>query len=132
MAVRIVQLGQPRHRGEGLRLGTVRRPPRGVKKSDFAKRDYYDVWLPQLSPNADLVQDALAAQKSGDAKAWQSFVKHFRAEMKESNASHLLDMLAALSHQADFSVGCYCEDEAHCHRSVLRDLLKERKARFAD
>ncbi|HVI89633.1 MAG TPA: DUF488 family protein, partial [Dongiaceae bacterium] len=124
--------GQPRHRGEGLRLGTVRRPPRGVKKSDFAKRDYYDVWLPQLSPNADLVKDALAAQKSGDAKAWQSFVKHFRAEMKESNASHLLDMLAALSHQADFSVGCYCEDEAHCHRSVLRDLLKERKARFAD
>jgi len=132
MAIRIVQLGQPRHRDEGLRLGTVRRPPRGVPKAEFAKRDYYDVWLPQLSPDADLVKNALQAQKTGDAKAWQNFVRHFRAEMKESDASHLLDMLAAMSHQTNFSLGCYCEDESHCHRSVLRSLLEERKARFAD
>jgi len=131
MAIRIVQLGQPRARNEGLRLGTVRRPPRGVPKAEFAKRDYYDTWLPQLSPSADLVATALDAQKSGDAKAWQNFVKRFRAEMKESDAAHLLDMLAALSHQTDFSLGCYCEDEAQCHRSVLRELLEERKARIA-
>lgn len=130
MTIRIVQLGQPRHRDEGLRLGTVRRPPRGVPKSEFAKRDYYDVWLPQLSPSADLVKEALDAQKSGDAKAWHGFVKRFRAEMKEGDATHLLDMLAALSHQTDFSLGCYCEDEAHCHRSVLRDLLQERRAKI--
>src|SRR5690348_6636294 len=132
MTIRIVQLGQPRHAQEGLRLGTVRRPPRGVKKSDFAKRDFYDVWLPQLSPSGDLVAEALEAQKSGDAKAWASFVKRFRAEMKESDAAHLLDMLAALSHQTNFSLGCYCEEEAHCHRSVLRALLAERKAKIAD
>jgi uncharacterized protein YeaO (DUF488 family) len=132
MAIRIVQLGKPRLRNEGLRLGTVRRPPRGVPKSEFAKRDYYDVWLPQLSPSADLVRAALDAQKTGDAKAWQNFVRHFRAEMKGSDAARLLDMLAALSHQTDFSLGCYCDDAAHCHRTVLRSLLEERKARFAD
>ena len=131
MAIRIVQLGKPRRADEGLRLGTVRRPPRGVPKAEFAKRDYYDVWLPQLSPDADLVAEALQAQKSGDEKAWRRFVKRFRGEMKESDASHLLDMLAAMSHQTNFSLGCYCEDEAHCHRSVLRDLLRERKAEIA-
>jgi len=132
MAIRIVQLGQPRHRNEGLRLGTVRRPPRGVPKAEFATRDYYDVWLPQLSPSADLVKLALDAQAEGDEKAWRDFVKRFRAEMKESDAAHLLDMLAALSHQTNFALGCYCEDEVHCHRSVLRALLEERKAQIAD
>ncbi|TXH34250.1 MAG: DUF488 family protein [Rhodospirillaceae bacterium] len=132
MALRIVRLGEKRHKDEGLRIGTVRRPPRGVKKSDFAKRDYYDVWMPALSPSPELVKQALAAQADQDEKAWRGFVKHFRAEMKESDATHLLDMLAALSHQTNFSVGCYCEDEKHCHRSVLRALLTERGARLAD
>lgn len=131
MALRIVQLGKPRHKDEGLRLGTVRRPPRGVPKSDFAKRDYYDVWLPQLSPSPDLVKQALAAQADDDAKGWAAFTRHFRTEMSEGDAARLLDMLAALSHQTNFSLGCYCEDERHCHRSVLRELLKERGARIA-
>lgn len=131
MALRIVQLGKPRHKDEGLRLGTVRRPPRGVPKSDFAKRDYYDVWLPQLSPSPDLVKQALAAQADDDAKGWTAFTRHFRAEMNAGDAARLLDMLAALSHQTNFSLGCYCEDERHCHRSVLRELLKERGARIA-
>lgn len=131
MALRIVQLGKPRHKDEGLRLGTVRRPPRGVPKSDFAKRDYYDVWLPQLSPSPDLVKQALAAQADDDAKGWTAFTRHFRTEMSEGDAARLLDMLAALSHQTNFSLGCYCEDERHCHRSVLRELLKERGARIA-
>jgi uncharacterized protein YeaO (DUF488 family) len=132
MALRIVRLGEKRHKDEGLRIGTVRRPPRGVKKSDFAKRDYYDVWMPTLSPSPELVKQALAAQADHDEKAWRGFVKHFRAEMKESDATHLLDMLAALSHQTNFSVGCYCADEKHCHRAVLRELLTERGARLAD
>ncbi len=130
MALRIVQLGTPRAKNEGLRIGTVRRPPRGVPKSEFASRDYYDVWMPQLSPTADLVTQALAAQDSGDAKAWAGFVRHFRTEMKEGDAARLLDLLAALSHQTDFSVGCYCTEEARCHRSVLRALLEERGARI--
>ena len=132
MAVRIVRLGEKRHKDEGLRIGTVRRPPRGVKKSDFAKRDYYDVWMPILSPSPELVKQALAAQADQDETAWRGFVKHFRAEMKETDATHLLDMLAALSHQTNFSVGCYCADEQHCHRAVLRALLTERGARLAD
>lgn len=131
MAIRIVQLGTPRHANEGLRLGTVRRPPRGVPKSEFASRDFYDLWLPQLSPSPELVKLALTAQADKDARLWSNFTRHFRAEMKEGDASRLLDMLAALSHQTNLSIGCYCEDEAHCHRSVLRALLTERGADIA-
>jgi uncharacterized protein YeaO (DUF488 family) len=129
MTIRIVQLGEPRHPQEGLRLGTVRRPPRGVPKSDYAKRDFYDVWLPQLAPSAGLVKLALQSQASGDAKAWADFVRRYRNEMKEGDTARLLDMLAALSHQTHLSLGCYCADEAHCHRSVLRALLLERGAK---
>jgi uncharacterized protein YeaO (DUF488 family) len=128
MAARIVQLGSPRAAGEGLRLGTVRRPPRGVPKAEFAKRDFYDLWLPALSPSADLVKQALAAAADGDEREWAAFVRRFRAEMKQPEASQMLDLLAALSHSADFSLGCYCVDEARCHRSVLRALLDERGA----
>jgi uncharacterized protein YeaO (DUF488 family) len=125
MTLRIVQLGSPRKAGEGLRLGTVRRPPRGVPKSEYAKRDFYDVWLPNLSPSAALVKEALAAQ---DEKAWAAFRRKFRAEMSLPENSRVLDLLAALSHQTHLSLGCYCEDEARCHRSVLRQLLLERGA----
>src|SRR5580700_6931996 len=125
MPIRIVQLGTPRVPGEGLRLGTVRRPPRGVAKSDFARLDYYDVWFPNLSPSAELVKEALGAS---DQKAWISFVRKFRHEMNESDRSRELDMLAALSHQTNFSLGCYCKLESRCHRSVLRELLTERGA----
>jgi uncharacterized protein YeaO (DUF488 family) len=129
MAVRIVRLGTPRAKNEGLRIGTVRRPPRGVPKSEFAKRDFYDVWLPQLSPDQDLVGMALKAQHAHDEKAWAVFTRKFRTEMKKPEAEHLLALLAALSRQTDFSVGCYCEDENWCHRSVLRELLKEHGAK---
>ena len=128
MSIRIVQLGTPRAKDEGLRLGTVRRPPRGVPKADFAKRDFYDVWLPNLSPSADLVAQALAAD---DEKEWKQFTRKFEAEMKEPDASRVLDLLAAMSHQTNFSLGCYCDDEARCHRSVLRALLAERGADIA-
>ena len=127
MALRIVRLGAPRQEGEGLRIGTVRRPPRGVPKREFAKRDFYDVWLPELSPDPELVAMAL---RSRDAKTWNAFARKFRAQMARPDAAHLLDLLAALSHTSNFSVGCYCEDEARCHRSVLRALLKERGARI--
>jgi uncharacterized protein YeaO (DUF488 family) len=127
MAVRIVQLGKPRAPGEGLRLGTVRRPPRGVPKARFAVEDWYDVWLPNLAPSQQLVSMALA---SDTAAAWATFVRKFRAEMKKPEASRVLDLLAALSHSADFSVGCYCDDEARCHRSVLRELLATRGAKI--
>ncbi|CAJ0687210.1 hypothetical protein LMG18102_00733 [Ralstonia mannitolilytica] len=129
MALRIVRLGEPRFPDEGLRIGTVRRPPRGVPKTEFASRDFYDVWMPLLSPSPELVKQAQAAQAAHDEKAWQAFVRHFRAEMRNGDAAHLLDMLAALSHQTHLSIGCYCEDEAHCHRSVLRVLLQERGAK---
>lgn len=129
MAIRIVQLGSPRAAGEGLRIGTVRRPPRGVPKADFAKRDFYDVWLPNLSPSAALVAQGLAAD---DDKAWKQFTRAFRKEMDAADASRVLDLLAALSHQSAFSLGCYCEDEARCHRSVLRDLLAQRGAAISD
>jgi len=132
MVLRIVQLGSPRRRDEGLRLGTVRRPPRGVPKAEFASRDYYDLWLPKLSPSAELVKTALQAAKDGDQRAWKSFVTRFRREMSQPDASHLLDLLAALSKQTDLSLGCYCSDEAWCHRSVLRALLAERGTRMAD
>lgn len=125
MSISIVRLGTPRKRGEGLRIGTVRRPPRGVPKSDFAKRDYYDVWFPNLSPSAELVQEALAAK---DANAWAAFTRKFRHEMSAPDRSRELDVLAALSHQTNLSVGCYCEDESRCHRSVLRELLAGRGA----
>ena len=129
MAIRIVRLGSPRTPGEGVRLGTVRRPPRGVPKAEFAKRDYYDVWLPTLAPSAELVAEALAAE---DDKAWAAFRRKYEAEMKKPDASHLLDTLAALSHQASFSMGCYCENEQRCHRSLLRGLLQARGAELAD
>ena len=126
MAIRVVRLGTPRQPGEGLRVGTVRRPPRGVPKERFASDDYYDVWLPDLSPSDDLVKQALQAT---DERAWNRFVKRYRAEMKRPEAARLLALLAALSRQTNFSVGCYCEQESHCHRSVLRELLHEKGAK---
>lgn len=125
MAIRIIQLGTPRTSGEGLRIGTVRRPPRGVPKTEFASRNYYDVWLPEVAPSEQLVK---TAQRTTDAKGWSSFVKRYRGEMKRPEASRLLDLLAALSHQTNLSIGCYCEHENRCHRSVLRTLLAERSA----
>jgi uncharacterized protein YeaO (DUF488 family) len=128
MSIRIVRLGTPRAQGEGLRLGTVRRPPRGVPKSEFGKRDFYDTWLPNLSPSAPLMAQAQAAR---DDREWAAFKRKFRSEMKEPGAGRVLDLLAALSHQSSFSLGCYCEDENHCHRSVLRELLAQRGAAIA-
>ena len=128
MSISIVQLGTRRRKGEGLRLGTVRRPPRGVAKSDFARLDYYDVWFPNLSPSADLVQEAM---KAADARAWAAFARKFRREMNAPDRSRELDVLAALSHQTNLSLGCYCEDETRCHRSLLRQLLVERGANVA-
>jgi uncharacterized protein YeaO (DUF488 family) len=129
MAIRIVRLGSPRARGEGLRVGTVRRPPRGVPRAEFASRDFYDVWLPEVAPSDPLVKVALQGRDS--PAGWRSFVRRYRGEMTRPEASHLLDLLAALSHVADLSVGCYCEDESRCHRSVLRTLLAERGAELA-
>lgn len=128
MAIRVIRLGSPRIRNEGLRVGTVRRPPRGVPKAEYATRDFYDVWLPELAPSEQLVKQALAAP---DEKSWRSFVKRYRAEMKRPEASRLLTLLAAISNGTDLSVGCYCEDESHCHRSVLKALLAEHGARLA-
>jgi len=125
MSVRVVRLGSPRARGEGLRIGTVRRPPRGVAKGDFARLDWYDTWLPELSPSPALVKQALAATSD---REWAAFARRFEREMAAPERSRLLDLLAALSHHAPFSVGCYCEDEARCHRSVLRALLGARGA----
>jgi len=128
MTVRIVRLGAPREPGEGLRIGTVRRPPRGVAKADFARKDYYDVWLPNLSPSAALVSQALAAATPAQ---WNTFARRFRAEMNDAACARLLDVFAALSHGADFAMGCYCADENRCHRAILRALLAERGARIA-
>ena len=128
MALRVVRLGSPRAPGEGLRLGTVRRPPRGVPKADFARRDFYDVWLPDLSPSADTVALGLAA---GSDRAWGAFVRRYRREMAAPGPRRALELLAALSHRTDLSVGCYCEDERRCHRSVLRELLREHGAELA-
>lgn len=128
MSIRIVRLGSPRLPGEGTRIGTVRRPPRGVPKSEFASGDWYDVWYPALAPSPELVAQAQAAQQTGNAAEWTRFVKHYRAEMATPENRRTLDLLAALSRGADFSVGCYCADEAHCHRSVLRELLVEHGA----
>ena len=126
--IRIVRLGAPRVKGEGLRLGTVRRPPRGVPKAEFASRNFYDAWLPELAPSEALVAFALKAR---DRRSWKTFVRRYRSEMKRPPAARLLDLLAALSRESDLSVGCYCEDESRCHRSVLRELLEEHGARFA-
>ena len=127
MAVRIVRLGTARMRGEGLRIGTVRHPPRGVPKSEHAERDWYDVWFPELAPSAQLVKLARAAATE---RQWASFVKKYRAEMTAVDKRRILELLAALSRQSNFSVGCYCEDESRCHRSVLRELLKEAGAQL--
>lgn len=126
MAIRVVRLGSPRQLNEGLRIGTVRRPPRGVPKSEFAAQNWYDVWFPNLAPNAETVKSARA---SATPKEWQAFVKTYRAEMATPENSRTLDLLAALSHQTSFSVGCYCEVETRCHRSVLRELLLEHGAK---
>jgi len=129
MAVRIVQLGTPRERGEGLRIGTVRRPPRGVRKEQYAARDFFDVWLPDLAPSQALVRWVMAAPLT--PKRWAAFSRRYRREMRQPAARRLLTLLAALSAEVNFSVGCYCEDEARCHRSVLRQLLIEQGARIA-
>lgn len=128
MSIRIVKLGSPRKAGEGLRIGTVRRPPRGVPKSDYAKRDFYDVWLPNLSPSQELMEEGKTAS---DESSWTLFKNRFRSQVKGGETGKILDLLAAFSHQANFSLGCYCEDENRCHRSVLRELLLERGAEIA-
>jgi uncharacterized protein YeaO (DUF488 family) len=127
MTVRIVRLGTARATEEGLRIGTVRRPPRGVPKEEFARQNWYDLWLPNLAPSVPTMK---LAQQAGTEKEWQQFRKKYRAEMTTADNGRVLDLLASLSHQTNFSVGCYCEDEAHCHRSVLRELLAERGAKF--
>jgi uncharacterized protein YeaO (DUF488 family) len=127
MSLRIVRLGTPRHPDEGLRIGTVRRPPRGVPKSEFASGDWYDLWFPNLAPSAELVKTGRGV---GTEREWAAFARAFRAEMAAPERSRELDLLAALSHRTDFSVGCYCADEARCHRSVLRELLAERGAKL--
>jgi uncharacterized protein YeaO (DUF488 family) len=128
MTLHIVRLGTPRRAHEGIRIGTVRRPPRGVPKERYAIDNWYDVWYPDLSPTPDLVSKALKAETE---KEWNAFVRSFRAEMNEATPRRTLDLLAALSHDAHFSIGCYCENEARCHRSVLRELLAERGAAIA-
>jgi uncharacterized protein YeaO (DUF488 family) len=128
MAIRVVRLGTLRLSGEGLRLGTVRRPPRGVPKADYASRNFYDLWLPDLAPSEELLKAARAGESERD---WQRFVKRYRAEMRRPEAVRLLDLLAALSHQTAFSVGCYCADESRCHRSILRSLLADHGAEIA-
>lgn len=125
MSVRIVRLGSERTEEEGLRLGTVRRPPRGVPKEDFARKNYYDVWFPNLAPSQDLLKNHFPIT---DEKSWRNFKRLFLAEMKLPGPAKDLDLLAAMSHTTNFSVGCYCEDEKHCHRSLLRELLAQRSA----
>jgi len=126
MTVRIVQLGSDRSPDEGLRIGTVRRPPRGVRKSEYTSKNFYDIWLPTLAPSAGTVK---LAQSAKSEREWSRFMKKYRAEMASPGNRATLDLLAALSHQTDFSVGCYCRDESHCHRSVLRALLLARGAK---
>ncbi len=126
MAIRIVRLGAERAPNEGLRIGTVRRPPRGVPKPEFSAGNWYDVWFPNLAPSPKTVKLALSSETQ---RQWSGFVKKYRAEMASPENSRVLDVLAALSHEANFSVGCYCEDESRCHRSVLRQLLLDRGAK---
>ena len=128
MAVRIVRLGTERAKNEGTRIGTVRRPPRGVPKSEFASQNWYDVWYPNLAPSVETMKQAQAAETPAE---WSAFVKKYKAEMAEPEARHSIALLAALSHQSNFSVGCYCEDESHCHRSIQRQLLEDEGAKFA-
>lgn len=125
MAISIVRLGSPRQSHEGLRIGTVRRPPRGVRKEDYASKNIYDLWFPNLAPSEALLKEASPVE---DEKSWKVFKRKFLAEMKSPQASRDLDLLAALSHQTNFAIGCYCEDESRCHRSILRTLLEERGA----
>ena len=139
MAIRIVQLGSERAPDEGLRIGTVRRPPRSVPKAEFASRNYYDCWYPELSPEVELMQQALesiklrkAGQEAQADKLWKQFEKQFRKQLAEPAADRTLGLLAALSHSSAFSLGCYCDDEAHCHRSILRSLLADRGATLKD
>lgn len=127
MAIRVVQLGTGRHADEGVRLGTVRRPPRGVRKEEYAARDFYDVWLPELAPSPELFSYAMAEPLVG--KRWTTYARRYRSEMAKPTAQRLLGLLAALSQQTNFSVGCYCEDETHCHRSLLRELLMDAGAK---
>lgn len=127
MVVRVVRLGEPRVPGEGTRIGTVRRPPRGVPKAHFASRDWYDVWFPSLAPSAATVKEAQAAATPAQ---WSAFVKRYRTEMAAAENRRVIELLAALSHHANFSVGCYCEDESRCHRSILRALLVENGAKL--
>ena len=122
MTIRIVRLGTARHPDEGTRIGTVRRPPRGVPKTEFSKRNWYDVWFPNLAPTPETMK---LGQEAESSEAWARFTKKYRAEMAAPDASHALELLAALSHGSNFSVGCYCEDEQRCHRSLLRGLLQE-------
>jgi uncharacterized protein YeaO (DUF488 family) len=128
MSVRIVRLGTARHPKEGPRIGTVRRPPRGVPKAEFSSRNWYDVWFPTLAPSTETMKLGQAATTPA---AWARFTKTYKAEMANAEAKHAVQLLAALSHATDFSVGCYCEDESHCHRSVLRQLLSESGAKIA-
>ena len=125
MSVRIVRLGSDRSPGEGLRIGTVRRPPRGVPKSEFSSQNWYDVWFPTLAPSVDTLK---LGQEATTPLLWAAFARRYRAEMARPEASHAISLLAALSHSANFSVGCYCPKEAHCHRSILRELLAEKGA----
>ena len=127
--IRVVRLGTARTRDEGLRLGTVRRPPRGVPKADYARRDFYDVWVPDLAPSPALLS-WIKSQPITDAR-WRAYARRYRAEMKRPEARRLIDLLAALSAHANFSVGCYCENEARCHRSLLRRLLEEAGAHIS-
>ena len=129
MALRVVRLGSPREPGEGLRIGTVRRPPRGVRKSDYARRDYYDLWLPELAPSQKWVSWALGEPWTDPR--WSKYVRNYRREMREPRAQRLLELLAALSQGTDLSIGCYCENQERCHRSLLRELLVERGAKLA-
>ena len=129
MAVRVVRLGSPRKKGEGVRIGAARRPPRGVRKSDYGRLNYYDVWLPELAPSQKVVSWALA-QPWTDAR-WKKFARDYRREMSDPRAQHLLDLIAAQSRSSNLSVGCYCVDESRCHRSLLRELLREHGAKLA-
>jgi uncharacterized protein YeaO (DUF488 family) len=125
MTIRVVRLGTARHAEEGVRVGTVRRPPRGVPKDEYASRDFYDAWLPELAPSPDLMKLGKAVESDED---WDAFAKKYRAEIAAPEKRRLLDLLAVLSHSTQFSVGCYCEEESRCHRSLLRELLDERGA----
>jgi uncharacterized protein YeaO (DUF488 family) len=127
MSVSIVRLGSPR-KTDGVRIGTVRRPPRGIRKEDYGRLNYYDIWLPMLAPSAELLK--IGKRASNDEIAWKQFKKKFEVEMGRAEAVSILSLLAALSHQTDFSIGCYCENEGRCHRSILRELLKRNGAQI--